>query len=60
MFIRSFPGFRHVYQDLLLHFHLLIYGLVNDAASKILGWHAVAQLLEALCYKQEGRGFDSR
>jgi hypothetical protein len=22
--------------------------------------HAVAQLVEALCYKSEGRGFDSR
>jgi hypothetical protein len=22
-------------------------------------WHAVAQLIETLCYKQEGRGFDS-
>jgi len=22
--------------------------------------HAVAQLVEALCYKPEGRGFDSR
>jgi len=27
----------------------------------LLMWgHAVAQLLEALCYKPEGRGFDSR
>jgi hypothetical protein len=23
-------------------------------------WHAVAYLVEALCYKLEGRGFDSR
>jgi hypothetical protein len=22
-------------------------------------WHAVVQLVEALCYKPEGRGFDS-
>jgi hypothetical protein len=24
------------------------------------GGHAVAELVEALCYKPEGRGFDSR
>jgi hypothetical protein len=23
-------------------------------------WYAVAQLVEALCYNPEGRGFDSR
>jgi len=33
----------------------ILYGLIN-----IPGGHAVAHLVEALCYELEGRGFDSR
>jgi len=34
--------------------------LYEDLAQLHLFQHAVAQLVEALCYKLEGRGFDSR
>jgi hypothetical protein len=32
----------------------------NIRGAFIIGGHAVAQLVEVLCYKPEGRGFDSR
>jgi hypothetical protein len=34
-------------------------GIVSGI-SNLRGGHAVAQLVEALCYKPKGRGFDSR
>jgi len=37
---------------------MLLYGKKNEVLSKM--GHAVAQLVEALRYKPEGRGFDSR
>jgi hypothetical protein len=32
----------------------------DDNDDDLFGGHAVAQLVEKLCYKPEGRGFDSR
>jgi hypothetical protein len=45
----------------VLFFVLLVCKCVLDYCHREGGWgHPVAQLVEALCYKPEGRGFDSR
>ena len=38
----------------------LLLGYIYKEKEREGGGHAVAQLGEALCYKPEGRGFDSR
>jgi hypothetical protein len=41
-------------------FHVFIHGLGFSEGTTVQKGHTVAQLFEALRYKQEGRGFDSR
>jgi hypothetical protein len=44
---------EHVHNVNVCKFH-------NYTECRNIGGHAIAQFLEALCYKQEGRGFDSQ
>ena len=43
---------------IIICYHLFVADDDNDY--DLCGGHAVAQLVEKLCYKPEGRGFDSR
>jgi hypothetical protein len=59
------PTQRHIPEDLELELPLLWKLRLHDDVHKIpllrhLTGHAVAQLVEALRYKSEGRGFDSK
>jgi hypothetical protein len=41
------------------YIHIIVHIFYDYIIYIYLGWHEVAQLVEALCYRPEGRGFDS-